>query len=188
MRGHDLFRYATVAACVLCYVTILLGGNVMASDSGLACPGWPSCQGTFFPNLAGGVAVEWGHRLAAFVLSMSIALFTALAIAYERRRPVLLRLSAAATSLVLAQALLGGLVVETELRASFVLFHFALATALFGFLLLLALLANWRDVPPRWVAWARAASEERPGVAAESRGVPSVPARRRQPTGAEPGG
>lgn len=163
MRGHDLFRYAAVAGCLLCYTTILLGGNVMASDSGLACPEWPSCfgNGNYLPPFQGGVALEWSHRVSAFFLSTSILVLALLGIAYERQRKVLLRIALAALGLVVTEALLGGLVVESQLRTDLVLVHLAIATALFGLLLVLVLLANLRELPRRWIEWARRASDER---------------------------
>ncbi|HYK93455.1 MAG TPA: COX15/CtaA family protein [Thermoplasmata archaeon] len=162
MRGHDLFRWAAIVAVLLCYTTIILGGNVMASDSGLACPDWPTCHGSFLPPLSGGTGIEWAHRLSALVLSFAILVLTALALAFERSRPVLLRLTAAAMASVVAQALLGGVVVESDLTVGIVLLHLGLATVLFGILLLLVLLANLREIPKRWVVWARQAAEDRP--------------------------
>ena len=161
MRGHDLFRYAALASLLFCYATILLGGNVMASDSGLACPDWPSCHGTFFPPLGGGTGIEWTHRLSAAGLSVLILGLTVLAFAFERRRPVVLRLSVFALVTVVAQALLGGLVVESDLVVGVVLLHLALATVLFAILIVLALVANLKEIPPRWTDWARRASDER---------------------------
>ncbi|MCI4339422.1 MAG: hypothetical protein L3J68_03715 [Thermoplasmata archaeon] len=164
MRGHDLFRFAAVVACVLCYTTIILGGNVITTGNGLACPDWPSCfgNGNYLPAFSGGAAVEWSHRVAAFVLSVSVLLLTFLGVAFERGRRALLRLSIVSLALVVAEALLGGLVIETSLLAGVVLVHLALATALFGVLLILALLANLREMPRRWVDWARKAAEEEP--------------------------
>ncbi len=164
MRGHDLFRYASIFAVVLCYSTILLGANVMASDSGLACPDWPSCfgNGNLLPAFQGGVAVEWSHRVFAFFLSLSITVLALLGVVYERTRKVLRNLSLGALGLVVAEALLGGLVVRSDLTAEIVVVHLAIATALFGLLLALVLLANLRSLPRRWVEWARRASDEAP--------------------------
>lgn len=162
MRGHDLFRYTAIAAVIACYITILIGGNVMASGSGLACPDWPSCNGTFTPPLAGGAGIEWSHRLAAFGLSVIIAFLAVLAVAFERNRPVLLRLTMASLSTVVGQALLGGMVIDSRLYVTIVLLHLGLATALFGLLLLLVGLSNLRELPRRWLEWAQhAATEER---------------------------
>jgi len=164
MRGHDLFRFAAVFAAVLCYSTILLGGNVMASGDGLACPHWPTCydNGNLLPAFVGGAAVEWSHRVSAFFLGVCVLVLALLGIAYERGRKVLLRMSLLALGLVVTEALLGALVVESALFAEFVLIHLAIATALFGLLLVLTFLSNLRDMPRRWVSWARRAAEEVP--------------------------
>lgn len=162
MQGHRVFQGLTIASVLACYVVILIGGTVMANDAGLGCPTWPSCHGTFFPAIQGAAGIEWAHRLSAFVLSVLIAAMLVAALVFERSRPQLIRLSGAAACLVLAQALLGGLVVESSLLVLFVLFHLALATALFGLLLLIAFLSSYRTMPKRWVEWVRRASEELP--------------------------
>jgi heme a synthase len=166
MSGHDRFRYVAAGAFLLCYVTILLGGNVMASDAGLACPDWPTCHGTLWPVLSGPTGVEYAHRIAGFFLSVVVLGLAILGWAYEATRPVLRRMAVGALALVVGQALLGGLVVESGLGIGLVLVHLTLATFLFGLLLLLALLANLREIPPHWIAWAHRVAEERP---------PSVP-------------
>ena len=166
MRGQDLFRYCAMGACLMCYVTILLGGNVIASGSGLACPNWPTCEPgwNLLPTFSGGAAIEWSHRVAAFFLSISITILALLGVAYERGRPVLMRGSLIAFGLVVSLALLGGLVVESGLVVWLVLAHFGLATLLFGLLLIIALLANLREIPRRWTDWAyRAAEVREPG-------------------------
>jgi heme A synthase len=162
VRGQDLFRYAAVLACVLCYVTIILGGNVITTGNGLACPDWPTCfgNGNLLPAVTGGAAIEWSHRVAALLLSVSVLALALLAVAYARGRRVLMRLSLVALALVVSEALLGGLVIETTLLADVVLLHLAIATALFGLLLIVAVLSNLRQLPRRWVEWARRASEE----------------------------
>ena len=161
-RGHDIFRSVALVAAVLCYSTILLGGTVMASGDGLGCPHWPTCypNGSLLPRVQGAAQVEWSHRVSAFFLACSIVVLTALAVAFERRRRALLGLSSAALGLVVVEALLGGLVVENNLAVVLVLGHLAIATALFGLLLVIALLANLREMPRRWVDWARRATEE----------------------------
>jgi heme a synthase len=162
MKGHRIFQLLAVASLAACYVVILIGGTVMASDSGLGCPTWPSCHGTFTPALSGAAGIEWAHRLSAFVLSLLIGAMFVAALVFERGRPALIRLSSAAAALVLAQALLGGVVVDSDLAIEFVLLHLALATALFGLLLVIAFLSTYRTMPKRWVEWARRASQELP--------------------------
>jgi heme A synthase len=182
--GHDLFRISVVLAVILCYATILLGGNVMASGNGLACPSWPSCygNGNFLPAFQGGAAVEWSHRVMAFFLATSVLVLGILAVAFERKRPALLRMAFLSLGLVVTEALLGGLVVKSSLQPGLILVHLAIATALFGILLVMALLANFRELPTRWVMWARHAIEEAPpretaAPAPTPRPFPSDPAR-----------
>ncbi len=173
-RGHDLFRIAAAMACLLCYTTILLGGNVMASGNGLACPDWPSCfgNGNFLPAFQGGVIAEWSHRVSAFFLSVMVLATTLLGLAFEQGRRVLQRLAIVCLGLVVTEALLGGLVVESRLDQSFILVHLGIATVLFGLLLLLAILANLREMPRRWLEWARRAATETP-VPPSTRDAPS---------------
>ncbi|HLN51275.1 MAG: COX15/CtaA family protein [Thermoplasmata archaeon] len=175
MRGHDLFRLTAIYAAVLCYCTILLGGTVMASGVGLSCPHWPTCypNANLFPTLVGGAAIEWSHRVSALFLSVSVLILTILGLIYERHRPVLLRLSLLSLGLVVAEALLGAEVVASGLGVVLVLAHLAIATGLFGLLLVLVLLSNLRDMPRRWIEWARRASEETPSTSPDSDASPT---------------
>jgi heme A synthase len=182
-RGHDAFRTVTAVAAFLCYVTILFGGTVMARGDGLACPHWPTCYANLgaLPSASSAASVEWAHRVSAFVLSLGIAALALLGVAFERSRPVLLKLSVFALGLVVVEALLGGAVVESRLTLVLILVHLGVATALFGLLLMLVLLANLREIPRRWVAWAWHAAEEaplpEPSLSPEpAPSVPSVPA------------
>jgi cytochrome c oxidase assembly protein subunit 15 len=139
----------------------------MASDSGLACPDWPTCHGSYLPALNGPTGIEYLHRIAAGLLGLSVFVLAAAAIRFERNRPVLQRMAYGAVGLVVAQALLGGVVVETRLVVGLVLLHLLLATVLFGLLLLLAAVANLREIPKRWIDWAWRATDgsPRPGDA-----------------------
>ncbi|MCI4350552.1 MAG: COX15/CtaA family protein [Thermoplasmata archaeon] len=183
MHGHDIVRYLAIGALLASYVTILLGGNVMASDSGLACPDWPTCHGSYTPPLAGGTGIEWSHRLSALVLSLLIAMLTVAALLYERSRRVLLNLTFLCAGTVVVQAVLGAVVVRSDLSTAVVLLHLGLATLLFAALLVLAFLANLREVPRRWVAWAWKATElgpteSLPGFEVDAPvGSPHVPVR-----------
>jgi len=177
-RGHDLFRITAVLACVLCYSTILLGGNVMASGDGLGCPHWPTCyaNGNLLPAYAGPAAVEWSHRVFAFFLSATVLLLAALGLAFERTRRILLKLSFLSLGLVVTEALLGGLVVESNLQPGLILIHLGIATALFGLLIVIAILANLKEMPRRWIEWARRAAEETPGPPPRDRTPAPAPA------------
>jgi heme A synthase len=162
VEKHTIFRLLAIAAFFATYVTIVLGGNVIASNAGLACPDWPSCHGTFVPPFSGATAIEWSHRVSAFVTGLLVAGMALIGLVSERRRPVLRGLAVSAAVLVLAQAFLGGLVVLTNLAAMVVLLHFVFATVLLGILLVIAFLANLRSIPKFWTEWAEAAADEEP--------------------------
>ncbi len=158
MRGHTLFRVFSIAAFLACYVTIMVGGNVIASGAGLGCSEWPACQGSqVIPPLTGAAAIEFSHRASAFILSVLVLALTVSALLFEAARPQLRRLCLAALVTVVLEAILGGVVVDSDLVVTIVLAHFAIATVLFALLILIALLANIRELPPRWKAWARSA-------------------------------
>src|SRR3954453_22596452 len=76
LHPRVVHRFA-VATAVATYLLILIGGLVHGTGSSLACPDWPTCYGTFFPKMEGGVLVEHSHRLAAGtvgVLTLVLAL------------------------------------------------------------------------------------------------------------------
>jgi heme a synthase len=177
MDGHRAFRYTSILAFGMTYVTMLFGGNVIASGSGLACPDWPTCDGSLLGPLAGPAGIEWSHRLAALALGLVVLALGLLAVWFEARRPLLRTLALSALALTVLLAILGGLLIESQLSIAVLLLHFGLATVLFGILLVLAVLANVREIPRRWVEIAWRASEARaPPV--EAPAIPPAPASR----------
>jgi heme a synthase len=67
---------ATIAA--LTVVLIAAGGLVTNTESGLACPDWPTCYGSLLPQMTGNVAVEHTHRLIAAAVGPLTALLAVL--------------------------------------------------------------------------------------------------------------
>ena len=70
-------RLAAFAA----FATVILigaGGVVTNTDSGLACPDWPTCFGSVVPKMAGNVAVEHTHRLIATAVGLCAVLLVVL--------------------------------------------------------------------------------------------------------------
>src|SRR5438128_1447897 len=63
-------RRLAVAAAFLTLVLIVAGGLVTNTDSGLACPDWPTCFGSPMPRMVGGVLVEHTHRLIATAVGL----------------------------------------------------------------------------------------------------------------------
>lgn len=65
-----MIRRLAAAAALLTVVLIVAGGVVTNTDSGLACPDWPTCFGSVVPRMAGNVAVEHTHRLIATAVGL----------------------------------------------------------------------------------------------------------------------
>ncbi len=108
-------------------IQIVLGGLVSSSYAGLACPDWPSCDGTrWFPTFSGLVGLQLAHRLGAYVVAVA---YLALAIA-ARRVPVIGRLATAALHVVFLQILVGVTNVLWRLPVEVTALHSALATLL----------------------------------------------------------
>ena len=108
------------------------------SGSSLACPDWPTCYGTFFPEMSHGVEFEHTHRVVATLVG---ALTLALAASIWWSRPEdrgLRRLGGLAAFLVVIQGGLGGLTVIYRLPTAVSTAHLALACFFFCLLIVLS--------------------------------------------------
>ncbi|HXF81849.1 MAG TPA: COX15/CtaA family protein, partial [bacterium] len=129
-------------AAVAVFGLILLGGTVSATAAGLACPDWPLCYGQLAPTLSGRTGIHVAHRLAAAAVGLLILLSAACAHRLRPARPDLQAGTAVAVGLLVLQVLLGALNVEYRLAPGVVVSHLATAAALFGLLVLLAVMAS----------------------------------------------
>jgi heme A synthase len=153
MRIH---RFA-VATAVATFCLLIAGGLVSTTESGLACPDWPLCEGKLIPRMVDGKQFEHTHRLVASAVAAMTFLLTAMLIKHRRRDRLLARLGLAASALVVAQALLGALTVKLALPAWISSLHQATAMAFFCATVSLAFL-TFQRMPGRA---AREHSEER---------------------------
>ena len=81
--GVRVYRFA-VATAVATFILTIFGGVVSVTESGLACPDWPLCEGKFIPKMVDGKQFEHSHRLvASFVGAMTFGL-CALLVKYRR--------------------------------------------------------------------------------------------------------
>ena len=106
-----LHRRAFTVSVVWTLLLLYLGSVVHATESSLACPDWPTCFGTLFPEMSGGVFWEHLHRLVAGGLLLMFALATWLARKETADRPWVFRTCLAGMALLVVQALVGGLTV-----------------------------------------------------------------------------
>ncbi|HEY7668464.1 MAG TPA: heme o synthase [Actinomycetota bacterium] len=143
------FQKLTLATAGTTIVLFAVGGLVRGTGSGLGCSTWPACEpGQLFPSGTVHSLIEFSHRALVFVAS-ALILWTAIE-AFRRYRsiPSLFWPAVAAIPLVLGQAVLGGVVVHTDLDPGWVTVHFAVALGLVADVTFLATRAYLMDRPP----------------------------------------
>jgi heme a synthase len=153
-------RYAqvTTVALIGLALIVLSGAAVRLTDSGLGCPDWPQCYGAGqHPPLETHAIIESSNRIITGLLG--VVVIAACVLAFFRRpyRRHLAIFGALLPLGVIAQAILGALVVKYDLRPELVSGHFILSMMLLdaGFALF------WCS---RYEPWDRRRSWDRKGV------------------------
>lgn len=67
-----MFRFFSLLAAFAALALAVLGSWVRINGAGLTCPDWPLCHGALIPSFAGGVILEWSHRLVALLESFFV--------------------------------------------------------------------------------------------------------------------
>jgi cytochrome c oxidase assembly protein subunit 15 len=145
-----LFRRLATAAAIAYALLVVTGGAVRLTGSGLGCPDWPTCSGhRITSSLAFHPVVEFGNRLVTVGVSvLSIVLFVSAFLLPYRRRDLRGLASGLIVGLV-AQIVLGGLVVLFKLNPYLVALHFLLTLAVLGDALVLRHRTVHGDGPTR---------------------------------------
>src|SRR2546427_476597 len=66
-RTRVLARFAHVTAGAI-FLQAGLGAWVSSSGAALACPDFPTCQGSWLPPMTGLVGIHYAHRLGAYAI------------------------------------------------------------------------------------------------------------------------
>jgi len=147
-------RRLALAGVIANAVIMSTGAAVRLSASGLGCPSWPRCSSADIVashNAGQTLAntwIEFGNRLLNFPLVLIAALVFVAAWRYGDRP--LTRLAAVQPLGVVAQAVLGGIVVLTKLNPVWVSLHFLLSCSIVAFsVLLLARCSVFAGEPAR---------------------------------------
>ena len=139
-RGFLLLCRVSLATIVL---NVATGAAVRLSGSGLGCPDWPTCaHSRLTPPDSIHPIVEFGNRMVVVALVVTCALTW---VASMTRRPVrrdLRWLSGGLILGILAESVLGAVVVYTDLNAYVVMTHFMVGIALLSVAVVLTLRAN----------------------------------------------
>lgn len=131
-RQVRVVRFAAATA-VATFALLLVGGLVNPTGSSLACPDWPLCYGSPFPQMVGGVFYEHSHRLAATGVGLLTVVLALLLLRAGRGRA-----GALAFGMILLQGTLGGLTVLLKLPPQISIAHLGLSMIFFVFVIALA--------------------------------------------------
>jgi len=124
----------------LTVLNIVSGAAVRLTDSGLGCPDWPTCSRHHLtPPLSLHPAIEFSNRLVVVALCVVAAAALLAALRRRPRRRDLTALSVALIGGILAEAVLGGVVVYSKLNPYVVMTHFMVGIALLTVAVVLAL-------------------------------------------------
>jgi heme a synthase len=129
-------------------LTIISGAAVRLTGSGLGCPDWPSCTTrSVVAPLQVHAWIEFGNRLInAFVTVASLAALAAALCRSPKRRDLTL-LSVGLVAGLVAEVILGGLVVEFKLAPALVSAHFLLGLVVLADAVVLSYRAGLPDDP-----------------------------------------
>ncbi|MET0434428.1 MAG: COX15/CtaA family protein [Cellulomonas sp.] len=133
---RERLTYPVLVANLVAQIGIVVtGGAVRLTGSGLGCSTWPQCEpgqftAAFHPETTYHQYVEFGNRTLTGVLGV-IAVAVAVLVWFDRDRSRSYRwLGFAPLAGVVAQALIGGVVVLLHLHPAWVSLHFMVSMAL----------------------------------------------------------
>src|SRR5512135_3046899 len=131
----DRFRYLLLAASILTFLLIVMGGIVRVTDSGLGCPDWPTCYGRLIPPPQLSSWIEWFHRLIA-ALTTPFILASAV-VGWWKYRPIrwISRPLAIAVGFLVVEITLGAITVLTEVPPEIVAVHLGVALTILGLMI-----------------------------------------------------
>ena len=127
----ELYRKITVIAVIALSAIIVTGAGVRLTGSGLGCTDWPTCEeNQFHPPLEFHAMIEFVNRLITGLVSAAVIAAVLGSLRRNPRRKDLTRWSWSLVVGVVAQILIGALVVFSELSYSTVAVHFLVSMVL----------------------------------------------------------
>ena len=135
-KSPTALRRLALASLVVNVGIVVTGGAVRLTSSGLGCPTWPRCVGSsLVPRSKLGIngVIEFSNRTLTFIIGLT--LLATVIVAWRQRTQV--GLAVLALLGIPAQAVLGGIVVLTDLNPWLVAAHFLLSAAIIAVTFLL---------------------------------------------------
>lgn len=122
------YRRITLLALVALGFIIVTGAAVRLTGSGLGCPDWPTCdQGRVVAPLESHALIEFVNRTITGLVSLAVIAAVLGSLVRTPRRRDLTWLSLGLVAGVIAQIVLGGITVLTDLHPASVQGHFVLS-------------------------------------------------------------
>jgi cytochrome c oxidase assembly protein subunit 15 len=143
-------QLASLSALIANTLIVVTGGAVRLTNSGLGCPTWPECTAGSLvpvPSLGYHGVIEFSNRLLTYAVTAAVAAAIIATMRQRPRRPVLVRLSWALFFGVVAQAIIGGISVRTQLAPGWVAFHFSFSLGM---------------IAVSWLLWTRSREGDAP--------------------------
>jgi len=142
------YRRITLGALVALYTIVITGALVRLTGSGLGCADWPRCsEERFIDVTTGHGAIEQVNRLFTGVVAASVILAVLASVRLAERRRALTNLAIGLVIGVLAQVVIGGIVVLTGLNPWANMAHFLVSMVLLANALVLHRLADGHNRP-----------------------------------------
>ncbi|WP_421117848.1 heme A synthase [Aquihabitans daechungensis] len=143
------YRTITMVALVLLVAIVVTGAGVRLTGSGLGCSDWPGCTDrTFTPTRDLNSQIEFWNRMITGLVGVAVIVAVLGSLRRAPKRKDLVWLSWGLVAGVVAQALLGKLVVETHLNPWLVQGHMVLSLVLVANALVLTHRAGQPDGVP----------------------------------------
>jgi heme A synthase len=110
------FGRLALGASAATLVLAVAGSYVAGAGYGLACSGWPLCNGQVFPNAdANSVQIHFFHRLMAAIVGIVLVTLAYQGWKLRKAEPLVANLTALALGVYLVQALIGAANIWTKL-------------------------------------------------------------------------
>lgn len=120
---HRTARQIFIFATVITALTVIMGGLVCATESGLACPTWPTCHGSqIMPGAHLPGWIEFSHRLVSGLCLFSLILAAMVQFRRDEQNPWLRWLPVVAVGGAIAAAILGMSIVLWGISPAFAAF------------------------------------------------------------------
>lgn len=147
---HRRFAVLSFVTAACTYALIVFGGVVRITGSGMGCgDDWPLCNGRLIPPMNLETLIEYGHRLAALLVSGLVLAVAVYAIRHRRAAGIagrgIVGLALVSALLLVTQVMVGAITVWLELPTGSVVLHLAVASILLATLLIggLRARADW---------------------------------------------